>query len=39
MFLYFLELMGLAEKDSLEFLCNFISKNKDDKKLLSLFND
>lgn len=39
MFLYFLELMGLAEKEGLEFMCNFIAKNKDESKLLKLFND
>lgn len=38
MFLYFLELMGLAEQESLEYFCNFIAKNDDSKKLLSLFS-
>ena len=37
MFLYFLELMGLAEQDSLDYFCNFIANNDDTKKLLSLF--
>jgi hypothetical protein len=39
MFLYFLELMGLAEQESLEYFCNFIAKNDDSKKLLSLFSE
>jgi hypothetical protein len=31
--------MGLAEKGTLEFNCNFISKNQDEKKLLGLFDE
>ena len=29
--------MGLAEKESLDYFCNFIAKNDDTKKLLALF--
>jgi hypothetical protein len=39
MFLYFLELMGLAGEDSLDYLCNFIAKNDESKKLLTLFSE
>ena len=38
-FLYFFELMGVAEKDALEYLCSYIAKNHDENKLLSIFND
>lgn len=37
MFLYFLELMGLAEKSDLEYYCHFIAKNEDETKLNQLF--
>jgi hypothetical protein len=39
LFLYYFELMGIAEKDSLEYMCSFIAKNSDEKKLHSLFED
>lgn len=38
-FLYFFELMGIAEKDALEYLCSYIAKNHDEKKLLTVFDD
>jgi hypothetical protein len=38
-FLYFFELMGIAEKDALEYLCSYITKNHDEKKLLKIFDD
>lgn len=38
MFLYFLELMGLAEKSDLEYYCHFIAKNEDETKLNQLFS-
>ena len=38
-FLYYFELMGIAEKDSLEYMCQFIAKNTDEKKLHTLFED
>lgn len=38
MFLYFLELMGLAEIATLQYDVHFIANNSDEKKLLGLFN-
>ena len=38
-FLYFIELMGISDNDSLEYMISFISKNTEEKKLLSLFED
>lgn len=38
-FLYFFELMGIQDKDSLEYLCSFLAKNSESKKILSIFED
>lgn len=38
MFLYFLELMGLAEIATLQYDVHFIANNTDEKKLLGLFS-
>lgn len=39
LFLYFFELMGIQEKESLEYMCKFIARNTEEKKLHSLFDD
>jgi len=38
MFLYFLELIGLNEMSTLSYNANFIAKNSDEAKLLSIFS-
>lgn len=39
LFFYFFELMGISDKQNLDFLVTFISKNDDEKKILKLFED
>jgi hypothetical protein len=39
MFLYFLELMGLAEPATLQYSVQFIARNDSEKKLLELFDE
>ncbi|CDW82490.1 UNKNOWN [Stylonychia lemnae] len=38
LFLYFLELIGFSELETLSYNANFISKNRDESKLLSIFS-
>ena len=38
-FLYFIELMGIEEQDTLNYLCTFIAKNHDEKKITKTFDD
>lgn len=39
LFFYFFELMGVSDRQNLDFLVTFISKNDDEKKILKLFED
>jgi hypothetical protein len=38
-FLYFFELMGINDTQNLMYMTNFVSKNKEEKKLNELFKD